>query len=78
MLALGDDRSVTVVIVIGVMAALGGFLFFNWHPSRMYMGDTGQPVPGRLSWPIVGHPLLLERPVPCGRLRALAAGRHHA
>ncbi|MBK9628063.1 MAG: hypothetical protein IPO56_10285 [Flavobacteriales bacterium] len=23
------------------MAALTGFLFFNWNPSRMYMGDTG-------------------------------------
>ncbi|HNK67802.1 MAG TPA: MraY family glycosyltransferase [Flavobacteriales bacterium] len=28
-------------LVIGVIAALCGFLLFNWHPSRMYMGDTG-------------------------------------
>jgi len=36
-----DTKSVQMVIVIGVMAALAGFLFFNWSPSRMYMGDTG-------------------------------------
>jgi UDP-GlcNAc:undecaprenyl-phosphate GlcNAc-1-phosphate transferase len=26
---------------LGVVAALIGFLFFNWHPSKIYMGDTG-------------------------------------
>lgn len=26
---------------IGLLASLLGFLFFNWHPSKMYMGDTG-------------------------------------
>ena len=30
-----------IVIMLGVSGALIGFLFFNWHPSRMYMGDTG-------------------------------------
>jgi UDP-GlcNAc:undecaprenyl-phosphate GlcNAc-1-phosphate transferase len=28
-------------ILIGVLAALLGFLWFNWHPSVIYMGDTG-------------------------------------
>lgn len=32
---------VYMVLIVGTMASLGGFLFFNWHPSRMYMGDTG-------------------------------------
>jgi len=27
--------------MLGVSAALIGFLFFNWHPSKMFMGDTG-------------------------------------
>jgi UDP-GlcNAc:undecaprenyl-phosphate/decaprenyl-phosphate GlcNAc-1-phosphate transferase len=27
--------------LIGLLAALIGFLFFNWNPSKMYMGDTG-------------------------------------
>jgi len=29
------------VLVVGLIGALLGFLFFNWHPSKMYMGDTG-------------------------------------
>ena len=29
------------VLVLGLIGALMGFLFFNWHPSKMYMGDTG-------------------------------------
>lgn len=28
-------------ILSGVLASLLGFLRFNWHPSKMYMGDTG-------------------------------------
>jgi UDP-GlcNAc:undecaprenyl-phosphate GlcNAc-1-phosphate transferase len=28
-------------LLIGVLAALLGFLWFNWHPSVIYMGDTG-------------------------------------
>jgi UDP-GlcNAc:undecaprenyl-phosphate GlcNAc-1-phosphate transferase len=27
--------------MVGIVAALVGFLFFNWHPSKMFMGDTG-------------------------------------
>ncbi|MDE0771864.1 MAG: MraY family glycosyltransferase [Salibacteraceae bacterium] len=27
--------------LIGVSGGLVGFLFFNWHPSKMFMGDTG-------------------------------------
>lgn len=29
------------MVMLGICAALIGFLFFNWHPSRMFMGDTG-------------------------------------
>jgi len=28
-------------LLTGVLASLLGFLRFNWHPSKMYMGDTG-------------------------------------
>jgi len=28
-------------ISIGLIAAVGGFLFFNWNPSKLFMGDTG-------------------------------------
>ncbi len=27
--------------LVGVAGSLVGFLFFNWHPSKMFMGDTG-------------------------------------
>ena len=30
-----------LIIILGVLGALIGFLFFNWNPSKMYMGDTG-------------------------------------
>ncbi len=33
---------------LGVVASLGGFLIFNWHPSKMYMGDTGSQFLGIL------------------------------
>lgn len=38
---IGQLGSVDFMIIAGVLAALVGFLFFNWHPSRMFMGDTG-------------------------------------
>jgi len=41
MLTLGPMDPVYMVLIVGTMAALCGFLFFNWSPSRMYMGDTG-------------------------------------
>lgn len=37
----GDFASSNFLLLIGVLAALIGFLFFNWHPSKMFMGDTG-------------------------------------
>jgi UDP-GlcNAc:undecaprenyl-phosphate/decaprenyl-phosphate GlcNAc-1-phosphate transferase len=36
-----DFSNAHLLISLGLLAALTGFLFFNWHPSRMYMGDTG-------------------------------------
>lgn len=36
-----DNYSIHILLLIGVMAALTGFLFFNWHPAKMFMGDTG-------------------------------------
>lgn len=29
------------ILSLGVLGALLGFLVFNWHPSKMFMGDTG-------------------------------------
>jgi UDP-GlcNAc:undecaprenyl-phosphate GlcNAc-1-phosphate transferase len=36
-----DGHSMHTIILIGVLSALIGFLFFNWHPAKMFMGDTG-------------------------------------
>ncbi len=33
--------NVDVYLMLGTCAALAGFLFYNWNPSKMYMGDTG-------------------------------------
>ncbi len=36
-----DFQNPHILIFIGLLAALIGFLRFNWHPSKMFMGDTG-------------------------------------
>lgn len=33
--------NIDMILVMGVLAALCGFLYYNWNPSRMYMGDSG-------------------------------------
>lgn len=37
----GNWQSVDFLLMLGMLAALIGFLFFNWNPSSIYMGDTG-------------------------------------
>jgi len=37
----GEVQSIYFITLIGVLAGLLGFLYFNWNPSKMYMGDTG-------------------------------------
>lgn len=32
---------VDFMIILGLIATLLAFLFYNWNPSKMYMGDTG-------------------------------------
>jgi UDP-GlcNAc:undecaprenyl-phosphate/decaprenyl-phosphate GlcNAc-1-phosphate transferase len=43
-----DFLNPALVIVLGLMAVLLGFLYYNWHPSKMYMGDTGSQFLGVL------------------------------
>ena len=35
------QNNFNLVMMVGVLGSLVGFLFFNWHPSKMFMGDTG-------------------------------------
>lgn len=46
--AMNDFHTIQYFILIGVLGALFGFLFFNWNPSKMYMGDTGSQFLGVL------------------------------
>lgn len=34
-------NNVDLFLLIITLGALGGFLLFNWNPSKMFMGDTG-------------------------------------
>jgi UDP-GlcNAc:undecaprenyl-phosphate GlcNAc-1-phosphate transferase len=43
-----DFYNVHVIIILGIIGALSGFLFFNWHPSKLFMGDTGSQFLGIL------------------------------
>ncbi len=36
-----EFSNIYFIALTGVLAALIGFLFLNWHPSKIYMGDTG-------------------------------------
>lgn len=48
MLFLNGFDSFLFLILIGVMASIIGFLGYNWHPSKIYMGDTGSQFLGAL------------------------------
>ena len=48
---LGIDNSFNqydFMILLGTIGSLIGFLFYNWHPSRMFMGDSGSQFLGLL------------------------------
>ena len=34
-------RSIYFITLVGVLSGLIGFLYYNWNPSKMYMGDSG-------------------------------------
>ncbi len=36
------------LLLLGILAAIGAFLIYNWHPSKMIMGDTGSQFLGIL------------------------------
>jgi UDP-GlcNAc:undecaprenyl-phosphate GlcNAc-1-phosphate transferase len=37
----GNSQSFDFIVILGVLSSLMAFLFFNWNPSKMFMGDTG-------------------------------------
>lgn len=40
-LMLRTDDTSYVIVLFGTLAAMLAFYKFNWHPSKMYMGDNG-------------------------------------
>lgn len=36
-----DFRSLDFIMIIAINGGLIGFLIYNWHPSKIYMGDVG-------------------------------------
>lgn len=40
-LAFYAGNSIDSLILLAVTASLAAYLFWNWHPSKMYMGDSG-------------------------------------
>ena len=41
LLSMPTTFTVLLFIICGVVGALLGFLFYNWNPAKIYMGDTG-------------------------------------
>lgn len=41
MISKNSIDSPQFILLLGVFTSLIGFLFYNWSPSKMYMGDTG-------------------------------------
>jgi len=44
----GDFNNIYLIIIVGLLASLLAFLYFNWYPSKMYMGDTGSQFLGAM------------------------------
>lgn len=43
---LTNGSNIDLVIFLALLSSLISFLMFNWHPAKMYMGDTGSQLLG--------------------------------
>jgi UDP-GlcNAc:undecaprenyl-phosphate GlcNAc-1-phosphate transferase len=43
-----EENTVFFILLLGTLGSLIGFLYYNWHPSKIYMGDTGSQFLGVL------------------------------
>ena len=48
MLSNKEFDTISMTVVIGLLGTLFAFLYFNWNPSKMFMGDTGSQYLGIL------------------------------
>ncbi|MFN8921711.1 MAG: MraY family glycosyltransferase [Sphingobacteriia bacterium] len=44
----GQTSNVFFYLFVGIAGSLAGFLILNWHPSKLYMGDTGSQFLGAI------------------------------
>ncbi len=59
--ALGEDVNDAVAFFAAMLlGALSGFLIYNWHPAKVFMGDTGSLA---LGGAVCSMALLLEQPL---------------
>lgn len=47
-LCIALKQYVLVVLLVCVLGGLAGYLFFNWHPAKIFMGDSGSLALGGL------------------------------
>lgn len=38
---IGSGFTTIIILILAMMGSLGGFLFFNFHPAKIFMGDGG-------------------------------------
>ena len=43
-----STSSMYFIVITGLISAITGFLFFNWYPSKMFMGDSGSQFLGAI------------------------------
>lgn len=55
-------NGIMLMVCLGILAALLSFLYYNWHPSKMYMGDNGSQFLGSVL-AIVGIEMFWNAPV---------------
>ncbi len=41
LITMGKTNSFDLIIIISIIGSLLAYLYYNWHPSKMYMGDNG-------------------------------------
>lgn len=45
-LIYGFENTISLVLIFSLIGTLIGFLFYNWHPSKLFMGDAGSQFMG--------------------------------
>ncbi len=41
LMAVLNDQTVMAVLMLALLGSVTGFLFFNWHPAKIFLGNSG-------------------------------------